>query len=368
MFIKSNQQCRLISDIYFILIIHSYVLKLIVNFNFHYSSSFLHTINLHLKVNSRFTSIVIITLLLFCISSCRTLLDTGYNVQSFFSSPEKVINKIKNPVRDDVRLSALWIGHASFLIQISDKVIMLDPLLTNNVAEVLRRRVEPGLDLSSLKQLDMIIISHSHMDHLSFGSLDEIEELFPGSDLIFPEGVEYYLPDLKFNFHRMKIAGNGDNKYIGETKMIDSVKITTVAAVHWGGRYGIDGKLWMSNGFSGFIIQYKDITVYYTSDTAYDEKLFKFIGDNYNIDLAIVNIIYCDGCSEINSGSSHIYPLGAIKIMNDVKAKFMIPAHWGLFADPEVLYLKLKDMYHTNKEYKNKIKVMKIGEQFVLGK
>ncbi len=277
-------------------------------------------------------------------------------------------DKIKNPVRDDVRLSALWIGHASFLIQIYDKVILLDPLLTNNIAEVLHRRVEPGIDLNSLKQLDMIIISHSHMDHLSFGSLDEIEELFPGTDLVFPEGVEYFLPDMNFKFHRMKIAGSGSKKYIGETKIIDSIKITTVAALHWGGRYGIDGKFWINNGFSGFIIQYKDVTVYYSCDTAYDNKLFKYIGENFDIDLAIVNIIYCNGCEEINSGSSHIYPLGAVKIMNDVKAKFMIPAHWGLFSDPEVLYQKLKDMYLTNEEYKKRIKVLKTGEQFVLEK
>ncbi len=302
------------------------------------------------------------------LNSCQTFLDVGYNVQSHFTAPEKVKNKIKNPLRDDVSLSALWIGHASFLIQIYDKVIMLDPLFTNNVAEVLRRWVEPGMDLSSLKQLDMIIISHSHMDHLSLRSLGEIEEKFPKTDLIFPEGVELYLPDYSFKFHRLKFAGDGRQKYIGETKVIDSVKITTVAAVHWGGRYGIDGKQWISDGYSGYIIQYKDITVYYSCDTAYDEKLFKYIGENYDIDLAIVNIIYCDGCKEINLGGSHIYPLGATKIMNDVKAKYMIPAHWGLFADPSVLYKKLKSMYHTTDEYKEKIKVMNIGEQFVLEK
>lgn len=321
-----------------------------------------------MKFKLKLISVCVCSSALLLINSCQTFLDIGQNIGSHFSSPEKIKNKIKNPIRDGVKLSVLWIGHASFLIQIYDKVIMLDPLFTNNVAEALRRWSEPGLDLKYLNKLDMILISHSHMDHLSFGSLKEIEEKFPKANLVFPEGAEEYIPDLKFKLNRMKFAQNKPKEYIGEVKVIDSVKITTVAAVHWGGRYGVDGKFWTDKGYSGYIIQYKDVTLYYSCDTAYDEKLFKFIGENFNIDLAIVNIIYCDGCKGINLGSSHIYPMGAVKIMEDVKAKYMIPAHWGLFEDPDKISKTLKKMYYTNERNKEKVKILKIGEQFVLEK
>lgn len=318
-----------------------------------------------MKFIKRYIIFSLILILTFTYNSCQTFLDVGDNVSSHFSSPEKVKNKVKDPVREGVRLSALWVGHASFLLQIYDRVILLDPVFTNNVAELLRRYAEPGLDLNSLKKIDMTLVSHSHMDHLSLGSLREIEERYPGTDLVFPEGVENFLPDYNLKLHRLKIAGY-DKKYTGETKIIDSVKVTAIASVHWGGRYGIDGKLWTNDGYCGFIIQYRDVTVYYTSDTAYDEKLFKFIGDNYNIDLVIVNIIYCDGCTGINLGTSHIYPMGAIKILDDTKAKYMIPAHYGMFTDPKVQRKVLKKMYLTNDEYKRKVKILKIGEQFTV--
>jgi len=315
----------------------------------------------------KYLTLSLLVILVVAGNSCQIFLDVGDNMARQFSSPEKIKKKVKFPVRDDVKLSALWVGHATFLLQIYDRVILLDPLFTNNVAEVLRRNVEPGLDLNSLKKIDMTLITHSHMDHLSLGSLREIEERFPGTDLVFPAGVENFLPDYDFKFHRLKFPYDKE-KYLGETKIIDSVKITAVLSYHWGGRYGIDGKLWSNDGHCGFIIQYRDVTVYCTSDTSYNEKLFKFIGDHYNIDLVIVNIIYCDNCNEINRGSSHIYPMGAIKILDDTKAKYMIPDHYGTFTDPKVQRKMLKKMYLTNDEYKKKVKILKIGEQFTINK
>ena len=299
--------------------------------------------------------------------SCRSFIDVGDNMIRHFSKPAKIKNKVKNPVRDEVKLSALWVGHATFLLQIYDRVIFIDPLFTNNVAQVLRRYTEPGIDLNTIDNIDMTLISHSHMDHLSHGSIAEIEKRYPETHLLFPAGAEEFLQDYDLEFHRMNLPEN-QYEYIGESKIIDSVMITAVTSVHWGGRYGIDGKFWTNDGSCGFIIQYKDVTVYYTSDTSYDDKLFKYIGDKYDIDLLLVNIIYCEDCKEPDQGSSHIYPMGAIQIFEDTKAKYMIPAHYGLFADAKVQRKALKKMYHTNDDSISKIKILKAGEQFSINK
>ncbi|MEZ4692050.1 MAG: MBL fold metallo-hydrolase [Ignavibacteria bacterium] len=267
--------------------------------------------------------------------SCQSFIDVGDNMVRHFSKPAKIKNKVKNPVRDEVKLSALWVGHATFLLHIYDRVIFIDPLFTNNVAQVLRRYTEPGIDLNTIDNIDMTLISHSHMDHLSHGSIAEIEKRYPETHLLFPAGAEEFLQDYDLEFHRMNLPEN-QYEYIGESKIIDSVMITAVTSVHWGGRYGIDGKFWTNDGSCGFIIQYKDVTVYYTSDTSYDDKLFKYIGDKYDIDLLLVNIIYCEDCKELDQGSSHIYPMGAIQIFEDTKAKYMILAHYGLFTDANV--------------------------------
>lgn len=315
-----------------------------------------------MKISYNF--LIIPILILF--TGCQTFLDVGDNMVRSFSVPEKPRTIVKDPVKENVALSALWIGHASFLIQIYDKVIMIDPLLTNNVAAVLRRHYIPGIDLKNLDQCDIILISHSHMDHLSIASLDMLEEKFPAAHLVFPEGAEDYLPGYSFNFNKLKMSPSGNKQYTGETVIIDSVKVTSIESVHWGGRFGLDGKLWTGKGHCAYIVEYKGISFYYSGDSSYDKDLFRFIKENYDIDLALVNIIYCDGCRELNQSKSHLYPMGAVKIFEDTDADFMIPAHFGTFTDVNKQIKVLKSMMHTDDEKKKKIKILNLGEQVIL--
>ena len=98
--------------------------------------------------------IKIITAFLFLlfINGCNLFYVAVRNVPVFFSSPEKVHDKIKNPVKDNVRLSALWIGHSTVLLQMDDKVIITDPVLTETVGELARRVIEPGIDIEIASQ------------------------------------------------------------------------------------------------------------------------------------------------------------------------------------------------------------------------
>lgn len=300
--------------------------------------------------------------------SCRSLLDVTDNVERSFSAPGKIPDKIRNPVGDSVNLSVLWIGHASVLIQMHDKVIITDPLFTNNVAQVLRRFKEPGLDLKDLQKLDLILLSHSHMDHFDLPSLGDLSEKFPGTELLFPEGVEKYLPDYDLDFVRFRMWDGKSKYYTGETKTIGGMEITSVASVHWGGRYGLDGKLFTNAGFCGYIIRYKGLTVYFTSDTAYDDKLFRYLGEKYKIDLAVVPLIYCNDCADINQRGSHIFPRGILKILDDTRAKYIVPTHYGTFTDPEKQYPVLSRMLHTTEDYKSRVIILKLGEQAVIEK
>lgn len=307
----------------------------------------------------------LILLFLIFLGGCQTFSDVGDNIAKNFSTPQKTAYNVKNPVKSGVRLSALWIGHASVLLQIYDKVIITDPLLTYNVAGILRRNYQPGIDINNLKQCDIVLISHSHSDHLSLGSLGKIESKFPEMDLVFPEGVEEYLPDYSFNLHRLKMPSEEKNEYLGESVVLDSVKITCLTSRHWGGRNGIDGKLWTDQGFCAFIVQYRDVCVYISGDSSYDPDLFEFIRNNYKIDLAVINIIYCDDCEDINQSKSHLYPMGAVKILEVTGAEYMIPVHFGTFTDVNAQIPVLKKLMLQDKNLSGRIKILNLGEQVI---
>jgi len=68
-----------------------------------------------------------------------------------------------------------WIGHASFLIQIDGINILTDPHLTKRASPVVfagpSRTTPPGLDINDLPEIDVIVISHNHYDHLDYQTI-----------------------------------------------------------------------------------------------------------------------------------------------------------------------------------------------------
>jgi L-ascorbate metabolism protein UlaG (beta-lactamase superfamily) len=298
--------------------------------------------------------------------------DMVTNIGMNMSHPKKVKNKIKNPVSDENRLSALWVGHATVLVQMDDKVVLFDPFFTLNSGEIQRRIWEPGVDLDAVKKCDLILLSHSHFDHTNFGTLDLLNEKFPGTPLVFPDGLEQFLPVYDFPLVNMKRGVKKPGKFIGESKTINGVKVTTVVAYHWGGRYGLDGLIWGYDSYTGYIIEYNGLTVYFSGDTAYDDNFFKFLGEKYNIDIALVPIGPCSDCDHIHKPDRHVYPKGALKILDDTKSKVMIPIHYGTLyeksKDPEEPRYVLEELVRKNSSFVEKVKILHIGGQYVVKK
>jgi L-ascorbate metabolism protein UlaG (beta-lactamase superfamily) len=233
------------------------------------------------------------------------------------------------------------------------------------MGELGRRVVEPGIDDENIPPCDLILISHSHMDHLSLGSLQILEKRSKKASLIFAEDIEEFLPDFDFELVKMKNADGYLKEYIGETKIINDIKVTSVFAQHWGGRYGIDGYLWGNLGFTGYVIEYKDLTVYFAGDTGYDSTAFKKMGSVFEIDLSLIPIGPCAEC-EGNGTKHHVFPPESIMVFKDLKAGKMIPIHYATFqfaqAPPETPLHTFKRLVKEN-GLDDKVIILEIGAQ-----
>ncbi len=234
---------------------------------------------------------------------------------------------ITNPVREDVRLAVLWAGRSTMLIQVKDKLILTDPFLSDFAGGMMRRVVSAGIDLESLPRLDLVLLSHAHFDHLCYVSLRMIAERFPGSALVFPQGVEPFLPDVPLNLLRLKTSYFREGIF-GQKETVEGVAVTPVYARHSGGRYFIDSYIWGVRGHCGFILEYDGLTVYYSGDTSYDPKAFKEIGRNYDIDVALVQVGPCRECYGRGT-SQHTSSSESLEMFLDLRADFMIPVHYG---------------------------------------
>jgi N-acyl-phosphatidylethanolamine-hydrolysing phospholipase D len=263
---------------------------------------------------------------------------------------------ITTPILPNANLAVGWVGHATVLLQIHDKLILTDPLFTNTVGMLVRRFVKPGLDPAILPRVDFTLISHMHFDHLSYGSLEELPK---NGTLVIANGLARYTPEFGFKETVMLQPWQSIEE--------DSVRITAVPVQHFNGRYGFD-RTWLGErGYAGYIIEYKGIVVFFAGDTGYNPELFKEIGRRFKIDLALVPI--APGGAGLGS-YVHASPLGAVKICEDVGAKFMMPIHFGTMAygSPPNPTAQLEALHEAaEKEWiADRVISLQVGEQRVL--
>jgi N-acyl-phosphatidylethanolamine-hydrolysing phospholipase D len=261
-----------------------------------------------------FSVLIFLTVLSGCSSYIqRTVWQSITRIGESIPPPPHMIT---TPVLQNAKLAVSWVGHSTVLIQVHDKLVITDPLFTNTIGMVVKRFVQAGLDPSLLSKVDFTLVSHMHFDHLSYGSLDMLPK---NGALLFPDGLARYVPD--FGFQEI------DEMKSWDVIEKDSVRITAVPVQHFSGRYGFD-RDWMEEaGYTGYVIEYKGIVVFFAGDTGYNPELFKEIGRRFKIDLAIIPIAPSSG-SGLGS-QVHVGPLGALEIFKDVGAHYMMPIHFG---------------------------------------
>ena len=238
---------------------------------------------------------------------------------SLFDSP-RAVSKVEHPVKKDARLAIIWVGHATALVQIDDKVILTDPVFTSTVGEMSKRLVEPGIDPEKLPPIDAVVVSHMHFDHLSLGSLSMIEDKV--RMLCLPRGGTAYLTD--FHFPSIELAP-------WQPWEKDGLRVTAAPVDHVGYRYGIDDA-WMKESFTGYVIEYHGIKVYFGGDTAYAQPLFVETARRFpKLDLALLPIGPIEPRSIMRV--FHMDPQEAVQAFIDLDAQRMVPIHYDTFVN-----------------------------------
>lgn len=213
-----------------------------------------------------------------------------------------------------------WLGHASFLIKSSGKTILTDPFLTEFASPLSwagpRRFVAPGIPLDKLPPIDIVVVSHSHYDHLD----DETVRRLKNKDtihVVVPLGLKSFFTERGFN--KVTELDWSESIAIGDTSL------TALPAVHDSARSTSDHNrtLWASWAIVG-----PSNKMLFIGDTGYSETIFKQIGRQYGpFDYVLLPI----GAYEPRKlmWMSHITPEEAVAVGNNVRADTLIASHWG---------------------------------------
>ena len=221
-----------------------------------------------------------------------------------------------------------WIGHATALLQINGVNVIADPMFSERASPLTfagpKRRVPPGLALYELPHIDVVVISHSHYDHLDTASVKVLNAQPGGAPLfLVPLGIKAWLAE--------KGITNVQELDWGDQTSVPGLDFWFVPATHWSARSLTDRNetLW-----GGWVMKTPagaahPFSVYFAGDTGYSND-FKRIGAAFGcIDLALIPV----GAYEPRwfMGPQHVDPQQAVQIFEDIHAKKGIGIHWGTF-------------------------------------
>lgn len=216
------------------------------------------------------------------------------------------------------KLAVTWIGHATMLIQLGEHFVLTDPMLMPTIAQLAKRRVQPGIDPERMPWLDAVVISHMHQDHYSPNSLDLIDGKI--SRLLLPENGLLYAADATYPTRDMSTWQRDTS---------GAIAITQVPVKHVGWRYAVDAG-WMPRAFCGWVLEYGGLTVYFGGDTGYDRARFLATRKRFpHIDLALLPIAPVE--PRRSQAPNHVGPLEALDAFLDLGAEVMVPMHYDTF-------------------------------------
>ena len=269
----------------------------------------------------------------------------------------KLSQKIVDPRRPEARLAALWVGHATVLVQLDDRFVLTDPVFVHTLAQASPRLVEPGLDPKRLPPLAAVVVSHMHFDHLSFGSLDLIEQRTPV--VLVPPGVRGNMPRYSFEIRELESWASYEH---------DGLRITAVPVQHVGGRYGLDSAF-EPRAFTGFVLEYRGLSVYFGGDTAYLPSAFRATQARFpNLSLALLPI--CPDAPRDFMQYTHLSPNQALDAFTLLGARQMIPIHFDTFINSDdargACPNELRARMHARGLNDEQVSILAIGEQRVL--
>ena len=243
----------------------------------------------------------------------------GKRVETFeFETKEPNYQKIyKNE-----ELMITWIGHESFLYQNKDINILTDPHFTERASPLSftgpKRYMAPGMKIDDLPDIDVVTISHSHYDHLDYGTVKSLSEKFKNILFVVPLGLKEWFED--------KGIYNVKELDWWESTKVQRTAITFAPVQHWSARglFDRNESLWgawhFKNNSHSFI---------HLGDTGYTND-FKEIRKKLGpVDLAAIPI----GAYEPRwiMEFSHMNPEEAVMSYFDLETTEAVGMSWGTF-------------------------------------
>lgn len=231
--------------------------------------------------------------------------------------------------------AATWIGHATVLMQFGGISLLTDPMFSERPMPIdmglgPARTQPPGLQLSQLPRIDLVVISHNHYDHLDEKSVQALNAQAGGPpQFVVPLGLKRWFNEQGIT-RVVELDWWQSHTLQGAT---GPVEVVLTPVKHWSARSVRDGR--MQSLWGGYAVFASNFHFYFAGDTGYSGD-FKRTREHFRsrqgaqgFDFAAIPI----GAYEPRwfMRQQHVNPEEAVRIHQDVGARASLGVHWGTF-------------------------------------
>ncbi len=214
-----------------------------------------------------------------------------------------------------------YIGHATLLIELADRIFLTDPNFDPKLGGFLPRVSEPGISIARLPRIDAIFVTHAHADHLSFKSLDALAGDVP---VYAPPAIAKWLKQRGYRNARPIAAG--------ESVREGRVEVRAASATHQGSRYSVDR--WRSAA-NMYLFDTNTISCFFAGDTSLTPHSTRLVDHSVKavgrrLDMALLPIGYAPWWKP-GFRKGHLTSTDALTLFDQLDARYLIPYHWGTF-------------------------------------
>lgn len=213
----------------------------------------------------------------------------------------------------------VWFGHSSYFMQIDGKRVLVDPVFSGNASPFsFMVKSFKGSDVytpDDFPAIDYLFITHDHWDHLDYKTVLKLK----AGKVITGLGVGAHLEYWGFD------PANITELDWNEKTVPDSgFQVTATPGRHFSGRgFKRNRSVW-----SSFVLQTPSMKIFIGGDSGYDTHFAKIGAEHGPFDLALLE------CGQYNRSWKYIHmmPEQTVQAAVDLKAKTLMPVHWGKFA------------------------------------
>lgn len=218
-------------------------------------------------------------------------------------------------------LRVTWLGHSTVLLEIDGKLVLTDPVFGPRAAPVSwmgPKRFHPApVEPEELPELDLILVSHDHFDHLDYPTIKRLARR--ETPWVTSLGVGAHLEAWGVPADRITELDWWEEAQFG------GLQVTATPARHFQGRGpgASSATFWSSWALRG-----PKHSVWFSGDTGAWDEGFAEIGERFGgFDLSMIEI----GAYHPSWGHIHLGPENAMRVHELVRARTLMPVHWGTF-------------------------------------